>query len=399
MLGVKVKVPSNYDPIARTYSGIWDGTFATRWTNNPAWIFYDLLTNERYGAGQFISESQIDRYSLYSIARYCDELVPDGKGGMEPRFTFNAYVTEQGGAYEMLNSLVSAFRGMLYFSEGTIVAIQDTPKPLSKIFSPANVIQKTDESGMVTEPPFTYEGTGRKARKTVALVTWNDPADMYKAKVEYVEDREGLERYGYHPIDIRAIGTTSQGQAQRIGRWTLLSNQLETETVTFKVALEGFFLLPGEIIGIADPAKGGKRFGGRLVAATDTTLTLDAPFDLIQGSSYSVSVDCGGTVVTRTVTNGAGATDTLTLNTALPSVPVTGSPWILQQDSTDILRYRVISVTEDSGIITVLGALYDESKFALTDSSTILGVTRTSTAGAQVVPAVSGGSIVLEVPS
>jgi predicted phage tail protein len=400
MLGVKIKVPTNYDPIQRTYSGIWDGTFKTVWSNNPAWVFYDLLTNKRYGAGEFIDESQVDRYSLYPIAQYCDEMVSDGKGGMEPRMVFNAYITSRTEAYNALNAMAAAFRGMLYFSEGTIVAIQDCPKQISKIFSPSNVIQETDDNGEITEPPFAYEGTARKARKTVALVSWNDANDNYKAKIEYIEDREGIERYGYREVEIRAFGTTSQGQAQRIGRWTLLSDQLETETVTFKTATEGFFVLPGEIIGIADPAKGGKRFGGRIIGATTTSLSIDAPFTILSGNSYQVSVMLpDGTVQSRAVTNSPGSASVLTLLSALPAVPLVGAPWVLQEGSDGVRKFRVISVVEENGVVTVLGALYDETKFALTDESTQLSVSRSSIAGPQVVPKVNGGSIVLEVPS
>ena len=398
MLGMKIKVPTNYDPLARSYSGIWNGTFKTVWSNNPAWVFYDLLTNTRYGAGEFITEANVDKYSLYSIAQYCDELVPDGKGGLEPRLTFNGYITDRAEAYEILNALAASFRGMLYFSEGLVTAIQDKPKPITKIFSPANTLQEVDESGNVSEPPFTYEGTARKARKTVALVSWNDPADQYKAKVEYVEDREGLERYGYQEVEIRAFGTTSQGQAQRVGRWTLLSDQFETEIVTFKTSSEGFFVLPGEVIGIADPAKGGKRYGGRVVDASIISLSIDAPFTILPGSSYQASVMLpNGSIETRTVANAPGETSILSLASALSDAPITGAPWVLQEDSDGVRRFRTISVVEDQGIVTVMASLYNEDKFTLTDSGTILGLSRSSIAGPQVVPSVDGGSITLEV--
>ncbi len=400
MLGIKIKVPTNYDPIARTYSGIWDGTFKMAWSNNPAWIFYDILTVPRYGAGQFITESQVDKYALYPIAQYCDELVSDGKGGLEPRLTFNAYITDRGEAYDVLNAMAAVFRGMLYFTEGTIVAIQNKPKPLTKIFSPSNVIQQVDENGDITEPPFSYEGTARKARKTIALVSWNDPDDQYKAKIEYVEDRDGLDRYGYHEVEIRAFGTTSQGQAQRIGRWTLLSDQLETEIVTFKVASEGFYVLPGEIIGIADPAKGSKRYGGRITEATVSGLVIDAPFTLASGATYQASVmTSSGTVETRAVTTAPGETSLLSLSSPLSSVPLTGAPWVLQENNDGVRKFRVVSVAEDDGIVTVLASLYAEEKFSATDNDTILGESRTSIAGPSVVPAVAGGSIILEVPN
>lgn len=399
MLGIKIKVPSNYNPTTRAYTGIWDGTFQTVYSNNPAWVFYDLLTNPRYGAGKFIAESQIDRYSLYPIAQYCDELVPDGKGGLEPRLTFNGYITDRGEAYEVLNSMAAVFRGMLYFSEGTIIAIQDKPKSMTKIFSLANVIQETDEEGNIAEPAFVYEGTARKARKTVALVSWNDPNDQYKAKVEYVEDADGIDRYGYHETEIRAFGTTSQGQAQRIGKWTLLTNQLETETVTFKTSVEGFFVLPGEIIGIADTSKGGKRYGGRVLDATISGIAIDSPFTIASGSTYQASVmTASGTIETRGLLNAPGTTTSLSLASGLSSVPVAGAPWVLQENNDGVRKFRVISVVEEEGVVTVLASLYDESKFALVDNGTLLGASKTSIAGPSVVPAVAGGSIILEVP-
>lgn len=398
MLGVKIKVPTNYNPITRTYSGIWDGTFKTEWSNNPAWVFYDILTNTRYGAGSFISEANVDRYALYSIAQYCDELVPNGKGGQEPRLSFNAYITDRAEAYEVLNAMATAFRGMLYFHEGTIVAIQDKPKPITKIFSPANVIQEVDDNGSVTEPPFTYEGTARKARKTIALVSWNDPDDQYKAKTEYVEDAAGIDRYGYQEVEIRAFGCTSQGQAQRIGRWTLLSDQLETEIVSFKVSTEGFFVLPGEIIGIADPAKGGKRYGGRIIDATVSGLTIDSPFTIASGATYQVSaMTPSGVVETRAVTNVPGDTNFLSLASGLSEAPLNGAPWVLQENSDGVRKFRVISVAEEEGVVTVLASLYDETKFSLTDNSTTIGQVSTSIAGPQVTPGVIDGSITLEV--
>jgi predicted phage tail protein len=400
MLGIKVKIPSNYDPIARSYSGIWNGVFKTEYSNNPAWIFYDLLTNSRYGCGQFIDESQVDRYSLYSIAQYCDELVSDGKGGTEPRLTFNAYITDRGEAYDVLNSLAASFRGMLYFAEGAVVAIQDRPKNISKIFSPANVIQEVDDNGNITTPPFQYEGTARKARKTVALVSWNDPADSYKSKIEYVEDAPGIDRYGYHETEIRAFGTTSQGQAQRIGRWVLLTNQLETETITFKTGTEGFFVLPGEVIGIADPAKGGKRYGGRLIDATVSTVTLDQEFTIAAGKSYSLSAMLpDGSVETKVVINGVGDTNSISVSPSFSAAPVNGAPWIMQEDADGVRTFRVISVSENDGKVTVLATLYDETKFTTTDEATNLNKPRVSLASNQVVPRVINNSIILGVPS
>lgn len=400
LMGIRVKIPTNYNPYTRQYSGIWDGTFKVDWTDNPAWIFYDLLTNARYGVGSFIGESNVDRYSLYPIAQYCDQLVPNGRGGLEPRFTFNAYITSRGEAYEVLNALAASFRGMLYFSEGAIVAVQDKAKPITKIFSPANVVQEVDEDGTVSSPPFVYEGTARRARKTVALVSWNDAEDNFKSKIEYVEDRAGLERYGYHETEIRAFGTTSQGQAQRVGRWTLLTDQLETETVTFKVSTEGFFTLPGEIIGIADPGKGGKRYGGRVVSgSTSSSIIMDSPFTIAGGASYTASVALPtGSIETRVVTNGAGATSTLTVSPAFSQAPDPASAWVLSENGEGVRTFRVVSVNEDNGLVTIFAILYDETKFSATDSNTILSAKRASSIADIVVPRVANNSIILGAP-
>ena len=275
--GIRVRVPNNYNTGDRSYSGFWNGGLqAPVWTNNPVWIYYDLLTNERYGCGRFLDASQIDLYSLYAISQYCDQLVSDGNGGVEPRFTCNCYIQNRDDAYSVLNGLASVFRGILYWSEGLIVASQDRPADPVRIYTEANVIQEVDDQGNITKPPFTYSGTARRARHTVAIVSYSDPPDFYKAKVEYVEDRAGIERYGYRETEIMAFGCASRGQAQRVGRWTLLTEQVETETVTFSVATEGLLVRPGEIIKIADPLKAGQRIGGRILSVSGNTATLDS---------------------------------------------------------------------------------------------------------------------------
>lgn len=396
LLGIKVKIPINYNPYTRQYSGIWNGTFKTDWTDNPAWIFYDLLTNTRYGAGQFIAESNVDRYSLYAIAQYCDEMVSDGRGGMEPRLTFNAYINDRGEAYDVLNAIASAFRGLLYFSEGTIFAIQDKPKSITKVYSPANVYQEVGDDGSLSEPPFVYEGTARKARKTVALVSWNDPNDKYKTKIEYVEDREGLERYGYHEKEVRGFGITSQGQAQRLGRWLLLTDQLETETVTFKLGAEGNFVLPGEIIGIADPTKGGKRYGGRTVSSSASGITIDEPFNFSGIASYQLSVmNASGVVETRPVTAASGLSSFINVSSPFAVNIATGAPWVLQENSESVRLYRVTAVNEDEGLLTILATLYDEDKFSQTDNGTILERNTTPTMRVTGLPSVQSSTIMM----
>jgi predicted phage tail protein len=312
--------------------------------------------------------------------------------------TFNAYITDRGEAYEVLNALAAAFRGLTYFAEGTVVAIQDRPKAVSKIFSPANVIQEVDDSGAVTGPCFVYEGSARKARKTVALVSWNDPSDNYKEKIEYVEDVAGIARYGIQELEVRSLGTTSQGQAQRVGRWMLLTNLLETGTVSFKVATQGCFVLPGDIIGISDPARQGKRFSGRIVEATASAVTIDAPFDILAGKTYSLTVILAdGSTQTRTVINGAGEASSLAISPPLPSLPVSGGMWVLQEDGDGYETYRVGAINEDNGEMTIFATEYDPAKFEEVDQATALGTSRTSVAGPQIVPSVNRASILLEI--
>jgi len=319
LLGMLVQVPTVYDAASNSYSGVWDGSFKTEYNNNPVWVFYDLLTNPRYGCGDFIDAENIDIYSLLPIAKYCDELVPNGYGGTEKRFTFNAYVNNRGEAYEVLNSLAASFRGMIYYARGLIVATQDRPSSAVKQFSLSNVIVETNDQGEVVKPAFVYEGTGLKARKTVALVSWNDKDDRYRGKIEYVEDRAGVERYGYRELEVRAMGCTSQGQAQRVGRWALLTNMNETETVTFKVAAEGFFLMPGEIIEIKDPYKAFEEDRDNVPARKYRVIALNEDDQLVTvlASSYDenkYSVVDDSTLLSSEITSIAGLTVTPAVN-------------------------------------------------------------------------------------
>ncbi len=264
---LRVRVPSNATVRADgslTYSGSWDGTFIIRWTSNPAWCFYDMLTNERYGLGQYISEEQIDKWALYSIGQYCDELIDDGFGGTEPRFSCNLYFQERAEAFKVMKDMASIFRGMIYWASGQVTAVQDAPADPVALFTDANVISR-DESGNPI-PAFTYQGSSLKTRHTVALVSWNDPDDFYALKPEYVEDAEGILRYGVVQTSIVAVGCTSRAQAHRVGKWLLFSEANETETVTFKTGLDGALVRPGQIIQVADRNRAGARRGGRVVA-------------------------------------------------------------------------------------------------------------------------------------
>lgn len=397
LLGLKIQVPSNYDADLNTYSGVWDGSFKTEFNNNPAWVFYDLLTNPRYGCGQFIEKEDIDIYALLPIAQYCDEMVPDGMGGEEKRFTFNGYINNRGDAYEVLNALAASFRGMIYYAQGQIIATQDRPFSVVKQFSPANVIVDVSDNGTLTKPAFVYEGTGLKARKTVALVSWNDKNDRYRSKIEYVEDRDAIERYGYRELEVRALGCTSQGQAQRIGRWALMTNLNETETVTFKVAAEGFFLMPGEVIEIADPYKSVGIYAGSLTAAGTSAVVLDRPVTLEDGVTYEIIIrTADGLDATATITNSEGSTDNISISPSFPQQPELPAAWIIREAGVEPRKYRVIGLNEDDNVVTVLASAYYEGKYSDVDESTILSSQTTSIAGLAVTPIVNAGSITLQ---
>ena len=397
LLGLKIQVPSNYDSVTNTYSGVWNGQFKTEYNNNPVWVFYDLLTNPRYGCGKFIEKDDVDIYSLLSIAKYCDELVSDGKGGTEKRFTFNAYINNRGEAYEVLNSLAAAFRGMIYYAQGQIIATQDRPASVVKQFSPANVIVEVAEGGELTQPAFVYEGTGLKARKTVALVSWNDRDDRYRSKIEYAEDQSAIERYGIRELEVRALGCTSQGQAQRVGRWALTTNLNETETVTFKVAAEGFFLMPGEIIEIADPYKSIGIYAGGLAAAGISAVVLDREVALEAGKTYEIIIrTADGLDLTATVTSSPGSTDNISFSPSFTQEPELPAAWIIREAGAEPRKYRVIGLNEDDNVVTVLASAYYEDKYSIVDDSTMLSSQTTSIAGLAVTPVVSAGSIILQ---
>ena len=277
---LKVKIPARggsspiYNPALRTYdeSPPWDGTFTTEkyWSNNPVWCYYDLLTNRRYGLGRYIEESSIDKWTLYEIAKYCDALVYDTYGNLEPRFTFNWWFTTREDAYKVLSDLTSVFRAMIYYGFGTIYTVQDSPKTSFYTFTNANI-----EDGN-----FTYSSTNRRDRHTVAIIRYNDPNNMYKPALEYVEDVDGIRKYGIREVEFTAFGCSSRGQAIRLGRWALLSETLETELITFVAGYEATMLRPGDIFGVFDANRKGHRYAGRTEMVTDLGAGLGTTFVL-----------------------------------------------------------------------------------------------------------------------
>lgn len=362
-----VSVPSNYFPLTRTYTrrasdgadmGVvqtWDGTFTPAWTDNPAWCFYDLLINNRYGLGEFIQADQVNKWQLYSIAQYCDELVDDGYGGTEPRFTCNLYLQTRAEAYNVLSNFVSIFRAINYWASGTVITVQDKPTSPIAIYTNANVI----------DGEFNYAGSSRRGRHTVALVTWNDPQDYYRQKIEYVADEAGIARYGVQQAEIVAMGCASRGQAHRLGKWMLESEISELETCTWKVGLDGTGLYPGAIVKTVDKHRSGVRLGGRLISATTTSATIDAAATLESGIVYTITVVLpDGTLASRSLTNAPGAATVLTWTTALSSAPLAMSVWLVAADNLVPETWRIVGLTEIENLqIAVTALQYDENKF------------------------------------
>ena len=297
---LKIKIPNNYDPIKRTYgrsgtsnptdggtatSGntdpdcFWDGNFHEEkfWSDNPAWWFYDLLTNPIYGLGEHMNESEIDKWALYEIAQYCDVLVPDGYGSLEPRFTLNHLINSKAEAYKLLNDLASAFRGLTYYANGLVFTVQDAYKK--------PVYQLTNSS--VVEGDFTYSSSAKKARHTVAIVRYIDKRNFFQPAVEYVSDEEGIKKYGIREIETTAIGCTSRGQARRFGLWILASEKDETDTVNFKMGHDGTFLKPGDIVQIYDNHINPLKYSGRTNSVKSVSST-NINAHLITGDSIIV---------------------------------------------------------------------------------------------------------------
>ena len=362
--GIKVKVPSNYNPVTRSYTGEWDGDFQIAWTDNPAWIFYDIITNDRYGLGQFIDADSVDKWGLYSIAQYCDELVPTGLGGVEPRFTCNAFIQTRYEAYNLIMQMASIFRAMTYWSSEQITCAQDRPADPVALFTSANVI----------DGQFNYSGSSVKARHTVALVTWNDPNDRYRQKVEYVEDQEGIERYGVVQTEVVAFGCTSRGQAHRMGRWILYTERMESETVTFKAGMDAALVYPGAIIHTQDQFRSGERFGGRILSATTTEVTVDSPITIEAGKTYELSVVLpDGSIEAKGVTNAPGSHTALSLDSALSDTPQDFAMWVLSASDLVPEEWRVVSITEsEPGIVEISALASRQDKYAAIEQDLVL---------------------------
>lgn len=289
MRGMRVRVPNGYLPREYSstgdavYPSFWDGTMSDSlyYTNNPAWVFYDIVVNDRFGAGEWIKEDDIDIYALYRISKYCDELVPDGKGGTEPRFTANLYLSKAVDVYKVLKDMATIFTSLIYWMDGKMTTVLDAPGDPVYNFSRANVI----------DGAFSYETTGQKTKANQVVVTWNDPALNYEQSTLIVEDRASIVREGrIIKEDAFAFGCTSEGQARRYGKWKLFTAQGQTEIISFRTSLEGAFIRPGDIIQVQDTARYGAKFSGRITSATTSNVTLDRPVTLNNTATYELAV-------------------------------------------------------------------------------------------------------------
>lgn len=369
--GMEIRVPSNYDPVLGTYSGDWDGTFRLMVSDNPAWILYDLLTSKRYGLGEYVTESMINIGQLYQIGRYCDELINDGFGGKEKRFAINTVINSRGEAYKVLQDIVSTFRGMIFWAGGMVNIMQDSPSSPVMQFSAANIIGKVS-----------YKGSSRKDRATVALITYNDKDDLYKQNIEYVEDEEGIKRFGVRKTESVAFGCTSRGQAHRVGLWTLYSNRMETDLITFTSGMDASLLMPGELVKLQDKFRSGKRNSGRLVNYTKNSITLDASVKLTKAGNTVSFLSAKGKMIDRDLIEGAGEYTVVTFKKALTEeeYPAIMGIWSVIEPNLEPMLLRVLAVNqnEEKGAFDIVGVQHNPTKFNAIDEGAILVPSKTT---------------------
>lgn len=382
-----IRVPSNYDPVLRSYAGIWDGTFKSAYSNNPAWVFYDLATNDRYGLGKRIPAGWINKWSLYQIGVYCDGMVSNGRGGVEPRFTCNAYLQSRGDATRVLQDLCSIFRGMVYWAAGAAVPVADMPRDPAVTYSQADVI----------DGRFSYSGSRLKDRHTVALVSYNDMTDFGRQKVFPYQDDAAVARYGIRKVEISAFGCTSEAQAQRVGQWAVLTAQRETRSVSFSLGLKGTLCSPGQVIEIADSAFAGRRMGGLLKSATTAKVVLDAPVTARAGDSITVMLPSGVAQSRRIayleMIDGA---QHVSVNPAFDAAPATESSWAISTADVATQLFTVLSVTEGTGpglTFDVSAIQHEPGKFAAIDQGALLPERPVSVVPAQVLPTPIGVTV------
>ena len=376
MKGLRVQVPTNYNPETRVYSGNWDGLFKVAYTDNPAWILRDLILSNRYGTGQYITDDAVDKWSLYEIAQYCDGLVDKPGGGTEPRFTCNLLLQSGEEAWNVLQQVSSIFRGLLYYAGSMAIAVQDRDKDPVFTFSDANTVEQFDDSGKVSQGNFVYSGVARRARHTVVLTSWDDPENNFETRIEYVSDDEAYQRHGYRPLDLRLLGVTSRGQALRAANWALISERLLDDTVSFSTNEIGSCVRPGDIVKIADSTKAAIRAGGRIQAVSGLNITVDQEpdFDDWTGATFSwMSTDADGNPVLRESAISSHAGNVITIATDNGDPPQVTFPWLVEFPSRTAQEFRILTVEEGQGGLFDITALrYREDIYDAVDFDTPL---------------------------
>ncbi|MFX8817733.1 phage tail protein [Acinetobacter baumannii] len=353
-----LKVPTNYNPVTRQYVGMWDGTFKEAYSNNPAWIYYDICTVDRYALGDRLTPLMVDKWSLYRLAQYCDQMVPDGLGGQEPRFTCNVYLQSAEGAFEILTKLAGVFRAITFWDGNSIICDADIPQDTYFTYTRANVIDGN----------FEYAGTRARDRHNVVKVAWDNPANHYKTEYEFVRDEKAIAEAGQVRIlEIDAWGCTSRGQAQRAGWWALKSEQLETRTVSFKVGLDGYIPLPGKVIEIADPLFAGRANGGRVskISADRKSITLDRDDVVAVAGDRLIINGEDGKAQARIVQSISGRVVNVTHEF---DAIATQNVWVMDAQDLATMKFRVISITQDEHHqFSVTALQYNPAKFDAID--------------------------------
>ncbi|EXE03395.1 slyX family protein [Acinetobacter baumannii 1291820] len=377
--GLLIKVPSNRNKDG-SYTRPWDGTFKLESSSNPAWILYDLLLSKRYGLGEYITPEMIDESRLYVIGQYCDQLVDDGFGNKEPRYTINCVINTRVEAYDLIVDICSAFNGMAYWAGHMVGFTIDAPGTPQMLFNNTNIVGD-----------FSYQGTSNKDRHSVAVVTWNDPNDDYKQVPEVVEDPELIERYGIRKTEVMAFGCTSRGQAARYGRWLLYSEHQQSETITFNVGIDAALLLPGDLIYVQDRDRAGKRFGGRLLDCTAKQAVLDDLVDFGEFTDLTLVIRLeDGSLAERVIASHTKKTVTVSGHTkevtvvewaeALTVMPVKYALWIIKAAELQPVIARVVNVAqgEEKGTYNITAVPHNPNKYQSIENDLMLDVPPTS---------------------
>ncbi|EOK0996511.1 DUF1983 domain-containing protein [Klebsiella pneumoniae] len=359
--GRVIRVPDNYNPETREYTGVWTGGFKWAWTDNPAWIYYDIVIADRFGLGNRLSSANISKWTLYQIAQYCDQLVPDGRGGdgMEPRYTCNVYVQERNDAYTVLRDFAAIFRGMTCWNGEQIVVLADMPRDVDFTYTRANIVGKPR-----------YSSSSSQVRYTNALVSWSDPDNAYADAMEPAFIPELVSRYSFNQLEMTAIGCTRQSEAHRKGLWGILTNNKD-RMVEIDVGLDGRIPQPGYIIALADELLAGRVNGGRISAVNGRVITLDRDVDAKPGERLQLNLP-SGISQSRTIQAVNGRRQ-ITVTTAYSETPERECVWAIESDDLFLQQYRVTGVKENNdATLTITGVAHDPDKFARIDTGAII---------------------------